>query len=111
MLLIEAEIYFDTLSENPNALKKDLETRHILRASFNLGNDQLFSGDILAAETEKVIYRGKSYNAFIKLFTEEEAYTNISYLIQIGNSFFIQTPSKVVGRGTIIDYVYEECIK
>ncbi|MEJ8302895.1 hypothetical protein [Saccharibacillus sacchari] len=109
MLLIEAGIYFDKPSENPDALKNDLETKHKLRTSFNFGNDQLFSGDILAAGTEKIINRGERYKAFVKMFTiEEEAFRNISYLIQRGNSFFIQTPSRVIGRGTIIDYVYED---
>ncbi|OWR32520.1 hypothetical protein CDO73_02640 [Saccharibacillus sp. O23] len=109
MLLLEAEIYLHKPSDSASALKNDLETRHIIRPSINFGNDQLFSGDIWALHQEKMFYRGVNYTVLIKMPTiESEAFESIGRFVRPGNSFRIQTGLRVIGTGTIKDYIYEE---
>ncbi|MEJ8302889.1 hypothetical protein [Saccharibacillus sacchari] len=44
----------------------------------------------------------------IHMFTiEEEAFGAIGHLVKVGHSFSIQAGTRVVGKGTILDYVYE----
>jgi len=108
MLLLEATIYLDTPSQNANALTKDLAAKHVLRPAINFGNGLLFSGEILARDEVDILYRGRTYEVLIHMFTiEEEAFEAIGHLVKVGASFSICAGSRVVGKGTILDVVYE----
>ncbi|QSX06732.1 hypothetical protein JYG23_04610 [Sedimentibacter sp. zth1] len=107
MLIIEAEILFDTPDTNETALDNDLDTKYAIRPAINFGNDLLFSGDIKVDSIVKQIKRGRVYNVSIEMPTiEDEAYEAIKSLLIIGNNFKIQSASRLVGKGTINDYVY-----
>lgn len=107
MLIMEAEICFDKLSENKNALLHDPLTKNILRPAINFGEDLLFSGTILAEKDVTELKRGKNYKVIIEMPTiEREAYEMIRKYLNAGHAFLIQTGARIIGRGKIFDYVY-----
>jgi len=108
MLIIDAEIQFDTDKNKPSALAKDLDTKNVIRPAINFGNGMLFSGDIIPIENVQMLIRGQNYNVSIDMLTiEDEAYEAIQNLVKVGNKFLIQNASRVIGRGTIKEFVFE----
>lgn len=109
MLILEANICFDRPDVNPEALNNDLTVEGIIRPAINFGNDLLFSGTILVDRKIQIIRRGEFYNAIIEMPTiEDEAYEAINHLLNFGNIFKMQSASKVIGKGKIIDFIYEK---
>ncbi len=107
MLLLEAKITFYTKEDWSDALPHNVDAEGILRASINLGDGYLFSGQIKALYGEKVYMRGEYYNVLIECATiHDEAYEDIKYLLSIGRKFTIQTAFRIVGSGNITDFLY-----
>jgi len=108
MLILEADICFDKQSENPDALPHDVSTKGIIRPAINFGNNLLFSGTIIANKNIEIFKRGETYNVMIEMPTiEQEAYEAISPLLRIGGDFKIQNASRIIGKGKILDFIYE----
>ncbi len=108
MLILEAKIRFDEVTDNPNALTSDLSTKNIIRPSINFGDDLLFSGTIRAEKKVETIMLGVLYDVSIEMPTiEQEAYGVIKDRLHEGREFIIQNASRVIGKGTIKDYLYE----
>lgn len=109
MLLLEATIRFDETKDNPDALPNNLSTKNILRPSINFGNNLLFSGTIKANEEVETIFLGTQYEVTIDMPTiEHEAYDAIKDMLKEGHGFLIQNASRVIGRGTIKNFLYEK---
>lgn len=84
-----------------------MKTENIIRPAINFGNNLLFSGTILTKDNNDIIVRGKFYNVMIEMPTvEEDGYTQIQELVQVGNEFTIQNASRIIGRGEIVDYIF-----
>ncbi|MHC1684071.1 MAG: hypothetical protein AB6733_14140 [Clostridiaceae bacterium] len=108
MLILDAEIRHDLPDENKYALPHDLSTDIILRPAINFGDNFLFSGQLIADKSIKVLVRGVSYRLLIEMPTiDSEAYEWIKDYVKIGNIFLIQTGGRVLGKGKIIDFIYE----
>lgn len=108
MLILDAEVCFDTPEINPNALSHELSTNIILRPAINFGNDILFSGTLITDKKDAFLYRGRKYQLSIEMPTvENEAFEEIKALVVKDSLFIIQLASRVIGQGKIIDYLYE----
>lgn len=108
MLLIEAEILFYLPDNDNDALHHNLDAQKILRSAFNFGNDQLFSGTIIANINDKVLERGKIYKVLIEMFTiEKSLYIEMAELIRTGNNFTILNVPRIIGEGIICKAVFE----
>lgn len=108
MLILEAEICFDNQDDKNHGLSNDLSTKYILRPAINFGGNMLFSGTIITDKNIDIIKRNEIYNVMIEMPTiEQEAYKAISLLLRIGGDFKIQWGSRVIGRGKILDFLYE----
>ncbi|MGG1662339.1 hypothetical protein [Brevibacillus sp. NRS-1366] len=107
MLILKAEVYFDNPNDNQEGLPNDLSTKNIIRPSLNFGNDVLFSGTILADENIESIIRGQYYTVTIEMpsIGNEELECIRGYL-RVGSPFKIQSASKKIGKGKILDYLY-----
>ncbi|WP_334075541.1 MULTISPECIES: hypothetical protein [Paenibacillus] len=102
MLVLEAKVSFDRPSDNPTALQNDLNAENIIRPVINFGNNLLFSGTLIVKEELAKLIRGEVYDVIFELPTvEEEEYKHIENLVRVGNVFFLQTASKVIGKGEI----------
>lgn len=109
MLILEAEICFDRPRDNIDVLPHDISTKNILRPDINFGNSHLFSGTIIVGGKVDIIKRGDIYKVFIEMPTiEKAAYEEISQLLHIGATFKIQTASRVIGKGKILDFLYDK---
>jgi hypothetical protein len=108
MLVLDADIYLDTPSENSNALTWDINPKLILRPCINFGNGYLFTGQIIARDELEVIKRGQYYRVHIEMRTiyEEEVFKFVEDLVYVGAIFTIQTGHKIVGKGKIIDFLF-----
>ena len=108
MLILEADIKFDTQESNKTALKNDLDTKYIIRPAINFGNDILFSGDIIPINNVKMLIRGEIYRVSIEMPTiDKEAYNSIKNILEVGGLFKIQNASRVVGSGILCDFIFE----
>lgn len=109
MLLLDAEICFANNEENSGyGLSNDLDTVNIIRPSINFGNNLLISGTISVGKEIKRIIRGKIYRGLIEMPTvDKEVYEEVNGLLKVGNEFLLQNASKVIGKGKIINFVYE----
>lgn len=108
MLILEAEVSFDKQSDSPHSLPHDLSTKNIIRPAINFGDDLLFTGTIVVDKNIDILIRGEIYNVTIEMPTvEEEAYEEIQSLLRIGGEFKIQNASRIIGKGKIIDFLYE----
>jgi hypothetical protein len=104
MLILEADISFS--KEN---LSHELSTKNTLRPAINFGNNLLFSGTIIPEKDVEVIVRGRVYKVTIEMPTVgKEAYEQIIDLVNVGNVFKIQQASKMLGNGTIQNFVFED---
>ena len=107
MLVLNAEIYFFTQEESKDALPRDLKTGGHLRPAVNFGNDLLFSGEINVNESIDTIQRGNYYEAIVWMPTiENEAYGMIKDLLKNGNAIKLQSASKIIGKGKILNFMY-----
>jgi hypothetical protein len=107
LLIIEAKVCFDQLSENPQALSNDLDTTNIIRPAINFGNDLLFSGTIITSEETITIIRGLNYEVVIEMPTiEVTEYDYIKDLLNVGNDFTLQAASRVIGKGIIRNSIF-----
>lgn len=108
MLILEASVSFDQQSDSSKNLSCGLSTKTIIRPSINFGNDLLFSGTIIVDKNIEILIRGETYDVIIEMPTiEQEAYEEIQSLLCIGREFKIQNASKVIGKGTISNFLYE----
>lgn len=109
MLILEAEICFDRQNDNLQGLPHDLSTKNIIRPAINFGNNLLFSGTIILVDKNiDIIKRGETYNVMIEMPTiEKEAYDAISLLLHSGDDFKMQNASIIIGKGKILDFLYE----
>ncbi|MCM0757711.1 MULTISPECIES: hypothetical protein [Sporomusa] len=108
MLILEARVSFDQQSDSAKSLSYGLSTKNIIRPSINFGNDLLFSGTIVVDKNVDVLISGKTYNVIIEMPTiEQEAYEEIQSLLCVGREFKIQNASKIIGKGTISNFLYE----
>jgi hypothetical protein len=108
MLVLDADIYLDTPSENSNALTWDLNPKLILRPSINFGNGYLFTGQIIAKDELEMIKRGQYYRVHIEMRTidEAEVFKFVEDLVYVGSIFTIQTGYKIIGKGKIQDFLF-----
>lgn len=111
MLILQSNISFDkqdNSSEKFHGLSNDLSAKYILRPDINFGGNMLFSGTIIVDKNIDIIKREEIYNVMIEMPTiEQEAYEAISSLLRIGGDFKIQWGSRVIGKGKILDFLYE----
>lgn len=104
MLILEANISFS--KEN---LSHELSTKNTLRPAINFGNHLLFSGTIIPENDLDEIVRGTVYKVIIEMPTVgKEVYEQISDLVFVGNVFMVQQASKILGNGTILNFVFED---
>lgn len=108
MLILEATVSFDQQSDDLHGLSHGLSTKNIIRPSINFGNDLLFSGAIVADKNIDILVSGKTYSVIIEMSTiEQEAHEEIQSLLCIGGDFKIQNASKIIGKGTISNFLYK----
>jgi len=108
MLILDAEIRHDLPEENEDALTNDLDTSYILRPSINFGNGYLFSGELVVSKNVSLLKRGEWYRVLVQMPTiNNEAWEHIKDLVGIDNIFFIQIGGRILGKGKIIDFVYD----
>lgn len=113
MLILDAEIFFDKIDDNPDARKNDLVmSERKYRPAINFGDIYLSSGIIIfdKADQGKIAFRKKAYRVVIELplIFEDEIFEIIKPITIKNGSFKIQEGSKIVGKGKILDYVYEK---
>lgn len=108
MLILEAEVSFYKQSDGPHSLPHDLNTKNIIRPAINFGNGLLFTGTIMVDKNIDILIRSEIYNVTIEMPTiEQEAYEEIQSLLRIGGEFKIQNASRIIGKGKILDFLYE----
>jgi hypothetical protein len=107
MLLVEADIRFNTPEESEYSLPWDLNPKLILRPAINLGG-YLSSGTIIADTNTDKLIRGQTYRVLIELpLIFGEAYDDVRDVLKDGYIFDINDGSHKVGAGQIVGFVYE----
>lgn len=110
MLIVEAEIRLDTSEENSSALPHDLDVSTIkARPAIDFGNGLLFSGQISADIEVSYLTRGNIYNVYLLMFTlnDEEGYAMVRDFVKKNQPIKLQSGSRVIGHGKILDYAYD----
>lgn len=108
MLILEAKVSFYKQSDGPYSLPHDLSTKNVIRPAINFGDNLLFSGTIMVDKNIDILIRGETYHVTIEMPTvEQEAYEEIQSLLRIDGEFKIQNASKIIGKGKILNFIYE----
>lgn len=98
MLKAKAIIRFTLQGRNYEATRQ-------LRPAFNLGDDLLFSGNILSENTQYLY--NIEYTVDIEFFTiEDEAYVAVSPLLSEGMTVAMQEGSRLIGIAKLYNLEY-----